>query len=267
MLQIGLSRTGVTVVEVRGWLHRKSTVISDQSVAGPAPLAAVTMLDSILSGRKHKHQSACVTLADEYVRFFLVTPPKNAASLNDCRAAAEMRFQSLYGDSASAWHLQADWDLSKPFLACAMPQELRQALVQTASKHKLILIEVAPHFVASWNRWSGKLRKDAWFALVHDRNLTLAALHNKQLRSVRTISMPVSVDGAAEWVTEQIRLEALRLNVAPPRLLQYCGNAETRWDETPDSVLRFERFDKKERGDRTVIKPLGVGLACATVWQ
>src|ERR1700748_3971937 len=43
------------------------------------------------------------TLGDDLARYFIVTPPSNSARVQDLRAAASVRFQSLYGDTVSSW--------------------------------------------------------------------------------------------------------------------------------------------------------------------
>lgn len=92
-----------------------------------------------------------VTLADCWVRYFLLAPPEGVASLRDCRLLLGARFEALYGHSAADWVLQADWQAGRPMLACALPRALAQALAP------LRLARVQPDLLSVWNRHCGTL--------------------------------------------------------------------------------------------------------------
>lgn len=212
-LRIGLSRRAVTLerVDRRG----RSTPLPGVRVAEHEPLAAA--LSAALQGAECRRMRARVVLADELVRYFMVTPPQNAASLRDCRAAAQLRFQLLYGEPAAAWRIEADWDAREPFLACAMPAPLLDALHAAAAEHGLDLVETCPQFVTAWNRWHGQLPGDAWFGAAHDDGMTVGALHEGRLHAVR------SLDAAPHAARDALAREALLLDLPMPAQLRWAN--------------------------------------------
>lgn len=218
-LQVGLSRQAVTLqrVERRG----RSTALPGVRVAEANGVASheplVAALNAALKGAQCRRMRARVVLADELVRFFWVAPPQNAGGLRDCRAAAQLRFQLLYGEPAAAWRIEADWDAREPFLACAMPAHLLDALQAAAAEHGLDLIETCPQFVAAWNRWHGQLQGDAWFGAVHDDGMTVGAIQEGRLRAVR------SLDAAPQDARDALAREALLLNLPIPVQLQWTS--------------------------------------------
>jgi hypothetical protein len=146
-------------------------------------------------------------------------------------AAAGLRFQSLYGEAPSGWKIAADWNASEPFFAAAMPRALLAVLELVAREFKLSIVGVEPHFVSAWNRWRRGMKQGAWFGLLHDNLLTLAAIDAgagkgqgaQAMRAIRALPVPPGADPA--WLTQTLKREALLLDMPPPELLQLCGVA------------------------------------------
>lgn len=245
-LRIGISRTGMTLMQGSGWLRRRYSVVSDlpltqDETAAPDRIAA--RLDTMLTDGQCRAQTATVILADDLVRFFMVTPPHNVKRLQDCRSAAAMRFQTLYGESAADWHIEADWALQKPFLSCALPRPLLSALQQATNKHRLKLVAVLPQFVAAWNRWRSVIQADAWFGVAHAGNLTLAVIDRHGLHAVRTTVLASEHRQDERWLPEHVKREALRLNVTQPSRIQLCGDSAAHWNNHAANSPRCEHLD------------------------
>ena len=270
-LRIGISRSGISVVRRQGWLRRRMDVIGQSPTLGsPHDVAqsvaqSAALLDDILAAGRYRRLPATVTLSDDCVRLFMVTPPLNTSRLEDCSAAADVRFQSLYGERPNDWKISADWDLRKPFLACALPRVVVDAVLRVCAAHGLILMEMAPHFVAAWNRWSAAVKPGAWFAVVHDRNLTMAAIEGRRLVAVRAMAIPEDLGHPLRWVREEIRREALRLNLAMPPRLQFCGDLDEQLPLQAEPELVFERLDAEQGGRTGPLQHAGIALACAGV--
>ena len=77
-----------------------------------------------------------VTLDDGLTRSFVVTPPSGAHGLRELQACAAARFAALYGESTEQWRLAADWQVTVPFVACALPRELFGALEELAGRQR-----------------------------------------------------------------------------------------------------------------------------------
>jgi hypothetical protein len=245
-LRIGLSRTGITLLKTSGLLRRQTSLLanaalSEEASAVPERLGA--QLHNMLVAANCTKLPTTIILSDDWVRLLMVAPPRNAGSLQDCRAAAEMRFLALYGDSTAGWQLEADWDARHAFLACALPRPLLEVLQQTALKNGSTLISIAPQFIAMWNHWHRKLQADAWFGVVQGDMLTLGAIDQQRLCAVRPVAVPDGAWGDKQWLPEHLTREALRLNLPAPSCIQLCGALPDQWATRTMDALTCIRLD------------------------
>ncbi|WP_295993251.1 hypothetical protein [Rugamonas sp.] len=246
-LRLGVSAHAVSLVRVGRWrwagAGRTPTLLAEHafSPAGAAPPDAIAGALREMLGRVPGAALAGwpldIVLADELTRLWQVAPPQGATRLSDIEAAAALRFQTLYGESPSAWRLMAEWDSRYPFFAAAAPRALLAALEQVAAEHKLAIVGIAPHFVGAWNRWRGGLKAGAWFGLAHDNLLTLGALQDKRLRAVRALAVPHGADHY--WITQMLTREALLLGLDAPSLLQLCGTVPAAWTAPPSNAAHI----------------------------
>jgi hypothetical protein len=206
--------------------------------------AVVQKLGILLKEAQCSRLPARIVLADSWVRRWMVTPPQNAASLADCRAAASARFMSLYGDNLSDWHLAADWDARLPFLACAIQRSLLAALQLVADERRLVLLEVAPQFVVAWNRWRSALKAGTWFGVLHDQVLTFAVPGQSGLEVTRVVTIPDEALHDQQRMPEILAREALRLNVAAPSEIRLCGMIPAHWVMQAIGNTKFVRLDR-----------------------
>lgn len=269
-LRIGISRRSLALLGIRGRLRPHTDILADllfDSGTGEAFDDIENRLDGALRHAQAVRLPATVVVADDLVRFFMVMPPHNATGLQDCKAAAAMRFSALYGEPAGAWRLAADWNVDKPFLACALPGKLLDAILRVADTHRLTLVEVVPHFVATWNTWSTALKPGAWFCILHDDTLTLGATAHGQLVSVRTSALPAYEQHGFAWLEQHVAREALRLGIDAPSLIQLCGNASEYWAAPTEGRLACERLGAISSGKGTSAFAASVALASAVEQQ
>jgi len=251
-LRIGLSTTGAAVVHTSGWLQMRSAIVAETGDAKEAelsfPAGGVQQLGRLLKDAHCSRLPARIVLDDGLVRCWMVTPPRNAQSLADCQAAARARFQILFGDALAGWHMAADWDARKPFMACAIPQGLLAALQQLARERSLVLVEVAPQFVIAWNRWRAALQADAWFGVLHRQVLTFAVLTEHGINMTRALALPEEALLNQLLVPEMLAREALRLNVPMPTGIRLCGQIPAHWVMQKTGGMNFVRLDRLRPG-------------------
>ncbi len=235
-VQIGLSKSGIAVLRTGGW-RKRITVLADVPLADTVlgtperlEIQCRTLLSDNAKIKACRGLPLCVTLADDWARLFMVTPPQNCARLDDCKAAATMRFQALYGRNMDDWQIEGSWDARHPFLACALPRPLFSTLQQIALENQLHLVDIAPQFVRLWNHWRKNLQPESWFGIAQNRTLTVAAVAQRRLCAVRTSTIPV--EHAGSWLQQHVTREALRLNLPLPKQLQLCGGQADLWSET-----------------------------------
>ncbi|HXA46703.1 MAG TPA: hypothetical protein VNW52_03660 [Burkholderiaceae bacterium] len=233
-LHLSFTQQRVTVLRRPAGLRSQPTVVAELPLTEYAiaePQRLVAQCTAILGSADCAGLPLCVTLTDESVRLFTVSPPHHASRLHDLQAAAVMRFVALYGDAPSAWNLQADWDANAPFLACAVPHTLLSALQQVALQHNMPLLSVTPRFVTAWNQYQRTVPADTWFGVVQDQHLTLGVTTQtpkRRLEAVRSIAIPD--DGQhPRWLQDQLARAALQLNLSAPKQIQLVGNRQHWW--------------------------------------
>jgi hypothetical protein len=225
-LCIGVSKTGIALLQAGGRRRSNVAVLTDSPM--PAPVNAsfdqhALLLRDALTENPRPGLSTTIVLADEWIRFFMVTPPKNTVRMEDCRAAASMRFQALYGDNFMDWHIEADWNVQHSFLACAIPNTLLKALQEIATQYRLPLVATVPHFASMWNRWRARLNTHAWFGVVHENVLTIGIIDQRRLCAIRATSIPSDAWNDLLWLPEHLSREALRMNIPAPGQFHLCG--------------------------------------------
>ena len=253
-LRIGLSKTGATVVRTSGWLQTHSEVLAEWAGSQEecaSPESVINRLGVLLKDVDCSRMPARIVLSDSWVRRWMVVPPQNATSLADCHAAASARFQALFGDAMFGWHLAADWDARQPFLACAIPRPLLTALQQIAKEHRLVLLEVAPHFVAAWNSWLKQLQEGIWFGVLHQNVLAFAVVGQNGLEVTRDVTLPDEAMRDQHRVPEILAREALRLNVPMPQEIRLCGQVPAHWVMQKIANVTFVRLDQNQLANRS----------------
>jgi len=239
-LRIGVSGFAVSLLRVSRWRGEPVTVLAEHAFApsGEHPFDAIANALRALLGEQLGDKSVggwpvSIVLADDLTRLWRVVPPPGAARLADIEAAAGFRFQSLYGESPSAWQISGDWSATQPFFAAAVPRALLAVLGKVAEEFNLHIVGIEPHFITAYNRWRRGVKPGAWFGLVHDHLLTLAAIEadGKSIRAIRTLPMPAGQGADQYWLGQTLKREALLLDMEAPELLQVCGAAPAAWSK------------------------------------
>ena len=268
VVHIGLSKTGATVILTSGWWQTHSEVLAEWSGSDEEcalPEIVINRLGALLQNLDCTHLPARIVLSDSWVRRWMVVPPHNATSLADCQAAANVRFQALFGEAMSGWHLSADWNARQPFLTCAIPRSLLTALQQVTSEHKLVLLEVAPQFVVAWNRWRKDIQEGIWFGVLHHTTLTLAVVGRNGLAATHDVILPDAAMHDQHRVPEILARAALRLNVPMPPEIRLCGQIPVHWMMQKIGNLSFVSLDQNwsENNSKPAAKWLSSGLSLA----
>ncbi len=151
-----------------------------------------------------------VRVADVWVRYSLLVAPDGIASVRDCRLLLDARFDALYGQDPADWLLQADWQVGRSMLACAMPHALRAALPQRLER-------MTPALLHQWNRHCGALAATGAWCSAADGMLTMLYWENDTMQVVR------QQRAAADGADDLLALELARLGAAPVPELYWSG--------------------------------------------
>ena len=229
-LRLGVSPYDAALIRTTRWGNPRAEVVAEVALGGTGMDAIGAAVRQLLSDAGSAGWPVSVVLGDELTRMWQVTPPANAARLADLEAAAALRFQSLFGESAGSWTMSAGWDTGAPFLAAAMPRQLLALLEQAAFDSKATIVEVLPQFIAGWNQWRNALVPATWYGLVQANVLTLGAVEGGQVRAMRAAAIPA--DAGADWLAQHVTREALRLNMAAPGRVCVSGTAPSAWNNS-----------------------------------
>ena len=205
-----------------------------------AALQALQPTAPLPPASKAQSRFLTVTLDDSLARSFVVTPPRGARGLRELRATAEARFATLYGELAEQWLLVADWHASAPFIACALPRQLCQALDALAEKHSWRLDSLGPAFVRVSNRLCESVPANGWLLVGFGQTLTLLGTRNDQPATMRSLRLPGAPDFAAlETLVTQERLRSPPQGTQGEGLsLLWAGAAD--WLPAADRVASLE---------------------------
>lgn len=216
-----LGPRGIALWRADGWMRPRLRPLASFALQRDADCLPqlTSALPALLDEAGCRNVAMHVSVDDTLARLFMVTPPANAASLTDCRAAAQARLMQLYGETAAGDALSGDWDHRHPFLACALPARL----VDLAHEGGVRVLSLTPHGVAAWNRWRHQVRAGHWFASVAQDQLTLMAVKQGRVHALRTLPLPEGGWHADGWLAAQVRREALRWGLETPPALHACG--------------------------------------------
>lgn len=251
LLQIDIERNALRLSRVEpAWKKSSATLLAQVHIADDVPWSAASMalrLRELLAAAKCDGMRTRVVLADDLVRYFTVTPPKNARRLADCRAAAAMRFQALYGEAPGGWTIEADWHAHEPFIACAIPTEMTGAISAAVAERQVSVTELVPEFVAAWNGARKKLRNGAWLILARGNDVTVGAIHEARLRAIRSLSPTDETEVVLSWLPQRLCREALLLGLPAPTRIIMTGDMPAGWTAGPIGTLVVERLDATQR--------------------
>jgi hypothetical protein len=223
-IRVGISPSSVVVTTTQGLWRQTNQIIAGRSV--PADKMGVFQhLCDMLSGMVTEHglqgSTASIVMSDALVRQWLVDPPSNVGSLDDLRAAAASRFQSLFGESPVQWDIRADWQSGRPFVAAALPQVYVQALNTTLKACSLQADSICSQTVVALNRWGSRLAGGSWLVLYQDGRATILVLDSEAaLAGLRQVQCgPQEIDSEPSF-TQYLQLQAMLMGVPLPPIIQ-----------------------------------------------
>lgn len=222
LLRVGVSAHAVALIATSRFKRDTFTVLAEQRCADTSLDTIGAAVRVLLAGAGCDGWPLSIVVADDLARLWQVAPPPGAARVADLDGAAALRFHTLYGDNPANWRIAADYDSAQPFMAAAMPRQLLALFEQAAAAQGMKLIEIAPQFVAGWNRWRGAVKQGDWYGLVQDGVLSLGA-HG----AVRAVALPGQA--GCDWLEQQVQREALRLNVPVPARVMVSGDVPKGW--------------------------------------
>jgi hypothetical protein len=176
-----------------------------------------------------------VSVSDDWVRYWMVTPPAGLGSMDELRALAAGRFEQLFGAAAEAWHIEADWSSRRPMLACALPKSLVVALTAVSKHSGCRIASVLPEAVRLFNRDASAIKQDGWICSFGAHAFLAMLQQGGKLKAARQFRFDLKP--ALPEVLAKLETEALRLGFDMPANVFLLGDAPA-MVELPDARVR-----------------------------
>jgi hypothetical protein len=130
----------------------------------------------------------------------------------------------------------------------------------------LVLQAIAPQFVVAWNRWRRQLSQEAWFGVMNEHTLMVAALDSGGMHTIREIGISDEVLRDQRLLSKLLAREALRMNIPKPDAIRLCGQVPVHWVMQQMDDLGFTRLDNPAP-DSSLPATAGVSLALTGMHQ
>ena len=223
-IRVGISPGSVVVTASQGLWRQTNHIVAVRSV--PAEKTGVfqylcDMLSGIVTEHGLQSSTASLVISDALMRQWLVEPPSNVSSLDDLRAAAASRFQSIFGESPVQWEIRADWQSARPFLAAGLPQVYVQALNTSLNACRLQAESICQQTVVALNRWGSRLSAGSWLVLYQDGRATILVLDGQAaLAGLRQVQCGPQEIANESSFTQFLQLQAMLMGVPLPPIIQ-----------------------------------------------
>lgn len=148
--------------------------------------AAVEALPGIF--KAHSSREASVVLADQFARYALLPWSEAIKTHEQWLGLARHRFSALHGAVAAQWDVKVAETASRgPRLACAVDQELLEALASACESAGVNLLSVQPFLAAAFNRIRARVGAGScWIVVEEPGRLTLALIQRGVWLAVRS---------------------------------------------------------------------------------
>ncbi|MDB5801480.1 MAG: hypothetical protein JWL63_2419 [Rhodocyclales bacterium] len=164
-----------------------------------------------------------VSVSDDWVRYWTITPPVGLGSLAEMRALAANRFEQLFGAAAESWYIEADWRDDRTMLACAVPKALTTALNEVSRQSGCTLGSIVPESVRLINRDAASLGNDGWVCSFGVHSFLALLRSDGRLLSARQFRFDLLP--SLPEVLARLETETLRMGVDMPQDVFLLGDA------------------------------------------
>lgn len=220
-IQLAISRDHVAVSN-RDARSAASTPVKSP-ISSLIPIESA--IASCVAGKRGMNLAVDIVVSDAYARFWIVVPPKNASTRSDLRICTLWRFEELFGESPQGWNVQADWHATRPFVACALPLALTDAIRSAIPSRRVRIQRCVPRFIAEWQTQHRQCRhRDTWFAVSNDSTLTVALIQKQKIVYVRKMVLHACEETQLHTIASALRSIALQQGALPPRNVYLCGD-------------------------------------------
>lgn len=162
-----------------------------------------------------------LTIADAWVRYFMLAIPTGVGSLAELRMLAASRFESLFGTPPEGWTLEADWKSSGHTLICAMPSRLVDVAHTVTEASHWRVRSIQPYALRLLALFHKQVPDDCWVCNFASRGMLALLVSGGEVQHVRRF--PFSQAPAPASLHDMLEAETFRAGREMPAQLCALG--------------------------------------------
>jgi len=198
---------------------------------------AVAALAAMIDENMRRRLRLDVVVSDRLVRYLVLPHRPEIATRAEWRAYALHRLESVYGEVARGWRLRIDLvPPGRPSLACAVDNDLVDALRQIAGSNTSRLVAVRPNFIHVFNQRRAAMRGARfWLAAVEGNTVVIGLMVDGSWRAMRNECAADGWRSALPGVIRRVQL-ALPEPITATLYLHNADGDEARLPETVEGL-------------------------------
>jgi hypothetical protein len=195
-----------------------------------------------------------VIACNDVVVHWVQAPPAATASFAELRLVAGARCAYLYGGTPGDWRVAGDWHSTRPFVCCALPQDVVLLIEQRLAELKLL-----PRWRSAWSVLSYGMPRafpaDGWSAVRGPARVVLWHCRAAQVDCmvIWPIDVQEDITNAARRARQQVHVEISRSG--------HQSDAHLHWldlvADDPLPVLEVPGVSTLKRDPRFALLPAG----------
>jgi len=186
-----------------------------------------------------------VTLADDFVRYGVISPQPTLANPDELLAYADFQMREIYGERVEEWALSmSSWDPLNGGICAGVSLGLLAAVEHFAVTHELKLKYTEPYLTATLDYWSPKLSgEQLWFVLIESNRFCLVSMLAGRWQCIRNQRVVNHLEHELLSALEQEAvLSGQPVDVAQPQCVQVFAPAAPEWELPQAQGWYFERL-------------------------
>lgn len=223
-VSLGIAGDAICVMDANQMQALTSLPLADYLPGAAAPASAdwAHLLDAALAQTGElQGGELSITLADAWVRYFMLNVPGGTSNLFELQALALDRFESLFGMLPKGWRLEADWQAQGQILVCAVPDRLLEVARTLNQAGAWRVRSIQPYALRLFNHYHAHIPADGWLCCFTADSVLALLLVRGAVWHVRRFLFKEVPD--AESVQAQLVAEMLRLGYSVERSMCAVG--------------------------------------------
>ncbi len=178
-----------------------------------------------------------VVLSSRFVRHALAPWPRTPLRGDEALAWDRLHLEAVHGGMDGWWIARDPGTFGRPWVVCAVQQDLLDRLHGLLTQKGLIMGPVVPYFVQAWNRWRRRLTAGQLFAVAESERVVLGCYGRGNWESLRMVSSWLTPEKLVALARRECALTGI--SNALPMLLCAPGLAPDPTEQEPGRSVEW----------------------------